>query len=152
MYIEVDEKSVNDYKQKVIEEIKAKGELPEPVCERKIVSIDFSKESTKDVVGHGYDSTVPTCWILEGLVMYLKKEEVEKMYEEICDISPAGSLVIVNTIEENPAAASSVADDVFVSKRGWTKESQIMFGDDEFNYGRYPKDMAPSKKMGFGIY
>lgn len=100
MYIEVDTKELNDYKQKVFEEVKAKGELPEQVCERNVVSIDFSKESTKDVASHGYDSAVPTCWVLEGLVMYLQVDSVETMYKEICDISADGSLVIVNVIYE----------------------------------------------------
>lgn len=75
MYIEVDSQSVNDSKSKVFEDLKAKGEFKdEPFCERKVISMDFSKESTKDLPTHGFSQEVPTCWILEGLIMYLTKE------------------------------------------------------------------------------
>lgn len=151
MYIEVDTKSVNDYKDKVLEEIKAKGELPELVCERQVVSIDFAKESTKDIANHGFDQTVPTCWILEGLVMYLDKDSVVKMYNEISDISPPGSLIMVNIMAGAPGASGDLADETFKA-RGWTKDDQVMFGDDGFNYGRYPEGKEPSKVVGFVIY
>lgn len=85
--------------------------------------------------------------------MYLDQDVVEKMYNEICDISADGSLVLVNIVNKSAVCASSeFADMVFVDKRGWTKESQIMFGDEAFNYGRYPKGMKPNIMFGFAIY
>jgi len=38
--------------------------------------MDFSKESVKDLSKYGYNNQTPTCWLLEGLVMYLKKDVV----------------------------------------------------------------------------
>jgi len=35
--------------------------------------MDFEKESTKDLTNHGFDKTIATCWVLEGLIMYLKE-------------------------------------------------------------------------------
>jgi methyltransferase (TIGR00027 family) len=96
-YVEVDALAVNEYKAKVLEEVKAASGLPEQVCERLVVSMDFKKESTKDLPTHGV-KMMPTCWVLEGLVMYLDDDSVKKLYEEICDLSPAGSLVIINII------------------------------------------------------
>ena len=40
-YTEVDTKPVNDLKNKVLDELKGKGELNDPFCERKTISMDF---------------------------------------------------------------------------------------------------------------
>lgn len=64
-------------KKKIYDQLTAQKKLPAPMCKRDVISMDFSKESTKDLVKHGFNQTIPTCWILEGLVMYLKKEENE---------------------------------------------------------------------------
>jgi O-methyltransferase involved in polyketide biosynthesis len=146
-YVEVDTKQVNDYKNKVLEEVKAKEGLPEQICERQVISMDFSKESTKDLPSHGFKE-MPTCWVLEGLVMYLEKDVVKKMYEEISDLSPAGSQVIINCMAHHPAAGSALAEEVF-GEKGWTKSNIFMFGDAEFNFGRYPEGMEPNAMMGF---
>ena len=37
-YIEVDTQPVNDHKNKILEDLKSKGELTDPKCERKIIS------------------------------------------------------------------------------------------------------------------
>lgn len=49
LYWEVDTASIMNYKQKILDNLKAKGELPEELCERKAVTMDFSK------------SPLPTC-------------------------------------------------------------------------------------------
>ena len=103
IYIEVDTKTVNDKKSKILEDLQAKGLLMKPMCERKIISIDFSKESTKDLPKHGFDQEIPTCWILEGLVMYLKKEDNVKLMDEMSELSAVGSYIIVNFAAKNPA-------------------------------------------------
>merc|ERR1712086_185088 len=89
------------------------------MCERQVISMDFAKESTKDLPTHGMKE-MPTCWVLEGLVMYLDVDSVTKLYTEICDLSPAGSLVMINVICAQPAASPATAEAVFLEK-GWTK-------------------------------
>merc|ERR1712226_619462 len=90
-YVEVDVETINNYKTKKLEELKA-----EPLCTRQVISMDFSKESTKDMPKHGFDPSLPTCWILEGLVMYLKQEEVTALLEEMTGLSAKGSYLILN--------------------------------------------------------
>ena len=82
---------MNNEKAKKLEEL---NEVPK--CQRLVISMDFKKESIKDLPNHGYQSTLPTCWILEGLVMYLKQTEVLKMLEELTGLSPKGSYIILN--------------------------------------------------------
>lgn len=57
--------------------------------------MDFNKESVKDLPKHGVDQSIPTCWILEGLIMYLEPTVVEKMLEEINELSSKNSYIII---------------------------------------------------------
>ena len=41
IYIEVDTKPVIDYKEKVFADLKSKGMLPETVCPRKVITMDY---------------------------------------------------------------------------------------------------------------
>jgi O-methyltransferase involved in polyketide biosynthesis len=45
---------------------------------------------------HGFKKDVPTYWILEGLVMYLQKDENEKLIKDISDLSCTGSSLLIN--------------------------------------------------------
>ena len=91
-YVEVDVESINTFKEKQL----AKAENAVPLCPRQVITMDFMKESTKDMPNHGYDQTLPTFWLLEGLIMYMTRETVVKMMNEIVDLSVKGSSVMVN--------------------------------------------------------
>ena len=108
--------------------------------------MDFSKESTKDLPTHGYDSSLPTCWILEGLVMYLKQEDTIKLLEEITGLSVKGSYMILNYLKEVDFMTTALQE------KGWTKEKQLCFGEGDFNYGRFPADKEPVTAMGFAFF
>ena len=115
--------------------------------------MDFSKESTKDLPTHGYDASLPTCWILEGLVMYLKKDEVVKLLEEITGLSVKGSYMILNYLNSPTIAASNIDYmSELLKQKGWTEEKVTCFGDANFNFGRFPKDREPVEAMGFAFY
>ena len=61
-YWEIDTGSILDYKQNVFNQLNAKGELPEELCERKPISMDFSNETIADLpLQYDYDSSIPTC-------------------------------------------------------------------------------------------
>ena len=116
--------------------------------------MDFKKESIKDMPSHGYDYRLPTCWILEGLVMYLSQSDVVKMLEEMTIFSPKGSHIILNYSNTPQGVASGGALDYmdnFLKEKGWTNEKVLKFGDDEFNYGRFFLD-EPTELMGFAFY
>merc|ERR1712046_128402 len=75
-YIEVDETAVVEFKNKSLDKLKAEGKISEPLCDRKVIPMDFKSESVKDLPTkcnegtQSFNQEVPTCWILEGLVMY----------------------------------------------------------------------------------
>ena len=115
--------------------------------------MDFSKESTKDLPTHGYDASLPTCWILEGLVMYLKKEDVIKLLEEITGLSVKGSYMILNYLNRPTGDASNIDHmGELLKQKGWTEEKVTCFGKPDFNFGRFPADKEPVDAMGFGFY
>jgi methyltransferase (TIGR00027 family) len=153
VYIEVDEAQVNDPKNKALEEI---GELPTLVCPRQSISLDFSKVTTKDVVNHGFDVSVPTLFLLEGLIMYLEESAVRRLYEDIDTLACGGSCVVVNvaqTSKEHHRAA--FADSIFLAKDGWTRAPSmplIMFGEAAFAFGRYPDGAEANENLGFVFY
>ena len=153
LYVECDAKEVNDYKNGVLDGLKEAGGLPEPHCKRAIISMDFKKESTADVPskGSGFNPSEPTCWILEGLVMYLEKEENIKLLTELSNLSAKDSFVILNFVANSPACNPDEHDKL-MAENGWEKQKRLMFGDAEFNFGKYPPNMEPSDRFGFSFY
>ena len=73
------------------------AELLEPIGNVTFVPIDFEKESLDLVLERaGHDATVPTCWIWEGVVMYLTRDAVRDTLAAIAKRSSGGSTLIVN--------------------------------------------------------
>ena len=61
------------------------------------VSIDFEREALATVLDRaGHDPSSPTCWIWEGVVMYLTREAMRSTLAGIADRSAGGSTLIVN--------------------------------------------------------
>ena len=150
-YTEVDVQSINDFKTKKIAESGAKAH-----CERSVISMDFSKESTKDLPTHGFDPALPTCWILEGLVMYLQEPEVAALLKELSDLSASGSYLILNYLN-NPAVKDPYApSDIkgmgpILKEKGWVNEKDLYFGQEGFNFGRFPEGIKQTAMENFGF-
>ena len=116
--------------------------------------MDFSKETVKDLPSHGVSflgGETVTCWLLEGLIMYLKKEENDKLFQEISDLSPSGSYLILNFMNGSPAASSDGAHAI-LTEAGWQREEILHFGEQGFNYGRFPEGKQPNACFGFSFY
>lgn len=61
------------------------------------VPIDFEREPLDSVLdAAGHDRASPTCWIWEGVVMYLTRAAVRTTLETIAERSAPGSTLIVN--------------------------------------------------------
>jgi methyltransferase (TIGR00027 family) len=73
------------------------GQLAEPTGIVNFVSIDFERESLDTVLTRaGHDATSPTCWIWEGVVMYLTRDAMHGTLEAIARRSARGSTLIIN--------------------------------------------------------
>ena len=73
------------------------AELPPAIGTVSFVSIDFERESLGSVLERaGHDRSSPTCWIWEGVVMYLTREAMRSTLAGIAKRSASGSTLIVN--------------------------------------------------------
>jgi methyltransferase (TIGR00027 family) len=88
---EVDHPATQGDKRKRIEE------LPSPKGILTFVSIDFERESLDAVLDRaGHDPSMRTCWIWEGVVMYLTRDAMQATLAGIARRSASGSTLIVN--------------------------------------------------------
>jgi len=72
-------------------------DLPPAMTTVEFVPIDFERESLDSVLDRaGHDRTVPTCWIWEGVVMYLTFGATRTTLDDIGARSASGSTLIVN--------------------------------------------------------
>ena len=73
------------------------SELPPATGLVSFVSIDFERESLGAVLDRaGHDRSSPTCWIWEGVVMYLTHDAMRATLAGIARQSAPGSTLIVN--------------------------------------------------------
>jgi methyltransferase (TIGR00027 family) len=73
------------------------SQLPPATGLVSFVSIDFERESLGDVLDRaGHDRSSPTCWIWEGVVMYLTHDAMRATLAGIARQSAPGSTLIVN--------------------------------------------------------
>lgn len=73
------------------------AELPPPIGTVNFVSIDFERESLGAVLDcAGHDRASPTCWLWEGVVMYLTREAMRSTLADVAHRSAPGSTLIVN--------------------------------------------------------
>lgn len=73
------------------------SELPPTRAVVSFVSIDFERESLASVLEcAGHNPSSPTCWIWEGVVMYLTRDAMRATLADIAGSSAPGSTLIVN--------------------------------------------------------
>jgi methyltransferase (TIGR00027 family) len=72
-------------------------ELPPAIGAVSFVPTDFEKESITEVLPRaGHDPAVPTCWIWEGVVMYLTRDAMRATLADIASLSAPRSTLIIN--------------------------------------------------------
>jgi len=71
--------------------------LPAAIAEVSFVPTNFERDALNDVLARaGHDATRPTCWIWEGVVMYLTHQTMLTTLANISSRSATGSTLIVN--------------------------------------------------------
>jgi methyltransferase (TIGR00027 family) len=77
-------------------------ELPPAIGDVTFVPMDFEKSSLGAALTRaGQDPALPTCWIWEGVVMYLTRDAMRATLKSIAERSAPGSTLIVNYHAEN---------------------------------------------------
>ena len=90
---EIDQPKVLEYKSATL----AQHDV-EPSAQRREVPIDLRFDWPKALRDAGFDASVATAWLAEGLLMYLPADAQDRLFEQITDLSAAGSRVAVETV------------------------------------------------------
>ena len=83
---EIDQPSVIEFKTRVLADAGAAAAV-----ERRTVGIDLRDDWSKALRESGFDPSVPTAWIAEGLLIYLPPEAQDRLLDDITALSAPGS-------------------------------------------------------------
>ncbi len=92
---EVDQPEVIDFKSKTLADLGA-----QPKAHRRAVAIDLRDDWPKALRDNGFNSTQPTAWIAEGLLIYLPSAAQDLLFDRIDDLSAPGSRVATEHIPD----------------------------------------------------
>ncbi|MFK0291808.1 SAM-dependent methyltransferase [Streptomyces sp. NPDC090442] len=150
---EIDQPLVLDFKLRVLREAEA-----EPRCDHRPTGIDLRDDWAAALQGAGFDPTLPTAWLAEGLMPYLPPEAEENLLHQVHRLSAPGSYFAAEyfsdmgtvltdpMMERNVLALGLELGDLLHSDRrpspaerlaeqGW--QTQVVTGPDKANtYGR----------------
>jgi methyltransferase (TIGR00027 family) len=85
---ELDQPEVIDFKTRTLAELGAK-----PAARLRTVAIDLRKDWPSALQAAGFDTTQPTAWIAEGLLVYLPPEAQDRLFDHIAALSVPGSRI-----------------------------------------------------------
>ena len=144
-YFELDLPQVVSTKAEIIRGIGARA-----LCPLVTLSVDLNGEkgSIKSaLLAAGFDPSVPTLLIAEGLSMYLSHSANRSMFEEMSGLCACGSELLVGFIDDSedllprgiPFTIGPNEMKDLMTETGWRSPTISIFGDAELSYGRYPK-------------
>ena len=90
---ELDQPKVLEYKAATLDQHGA-----EPVAVRREVPIDLRFDWPKALREAGFDTSVPTAWLAEGLLMYLPADAQDRLFERVTELSAPGSRIAAETV------------------------------------------------------
>lgn len=89
---EVDQPAVIGFKDEVLDEVGAR-----PSATRVSVACDLRDDWLAALRGAGFADDVPTFWLAEGLLPYLRPADQERLLTTITSVAPAGSVLQLDT-------------------------------------------------------
>ena len=149
---EVDQSAVLDYKARVLQNVS-------PRCQLRLVPGDLADPSSAwvtELFNAGYQNCTPTVWVMEGVVMYLKPEEVHALLKTLSSLSATESILGMDCVKAGSVQAGRRAQkrdrgrvirhwqfgddnpDDLLACYGW---SPLVYQPQEIEngYGRYPQ-------------
>jgi methyltransferase (TIGR00027 family) len=90
---EIDQPKVLEYKTATLDQ---HGVSPNAV--RRAVPMDLRFDWPNALREAGFDADVPTAWLAEGLLMYLPADAQDRLFEQISELSAAGSQIAAETM------------------------------------------------------
>ncbi len=72
-----------------------------PTAERREVAIDLRQDWPAALKDAGFDPARPTAWLAEGLLMYLPADAQDRLFDQIGELSAAGSRISVEAVRHH---------------------------------------------------
>lgn len=85
---EIDQPQVIDFKTTTLADLGA-----EPAATRRTIPIDLRSDWPAALREAGLDTTAPTAWLAEGLLIYLPPEAQDRLFDDITTLSVPGSTI-----------------------------------------------------------
>ncbi|CQD15778.1 methyltransferase, putative, family protein [Mycobacterium lentiflavum] len=85
---EIDQPGVIDFKTRTLADLGA-----QPPAERRTVAIDLREDWPAALVEAGLDTSKPTAWSAEGLLVYLPPEAQDRLFDNVAALSGPGSRI-----------------------------------------------------------
>jgi methyltransferase (TIGR00027 family) len=95
---EVDQPSVIEFKTTTLAGLGAT-----PTADRRAIGIDLREDWPTALCDNGFDTTQPTAWIAEGLLVYLPPQAQDRLFDNIKELSAPGSRVACESIPDTTA-------------------------------------------------
>ena len=73
------------------------------VAQRREVPVDLRFDWPKALRDAGFDASVPTAWLAEGLLMYLPGDAQDRLFERVSELSAAGSRIAAEAVGRHSA-------------------------------------------------
>jgi methyltransferase (TIGR00027 family) len=71
--------------------------FPRPIADVVFTPVDFERDSLQSALENaGHDASLATCWIWEGVVMYLTRDAMRATLRQLSARSAKGSVLIIN--------------------------------------------------------
>lgn len=85
---EVDKPGMHEFKEQVLRE-----QQIEPRCQRRTVANDLRDDWLSGLIDQGFDPSVPTVWLAEGLMAYLSRDDENRLLDSVQAVCSDGSRV-----------------------------------------------------------
>ena len=92
---EVDQPEVIEFKTRTLADLGAQAK-----ADRRAVAIDLRDDWPKALLDNGFDPSVPTAWIAEGLLIYLPSDAQDLLFDRIDALSAPGSRLATEHIPD----------------------------------------------------
>jgi len=111
---EIDQPQVIEFKSATMASIGASA-----AAEHRTVGIDLREDWPNALRASGFDVNQPTAWSAEGLLVYLRPEAQDQLFDDITELSAPGSRLAT---EYHPDAAASIGARLRDMKGQWGSE------------------------------
>lgn len=106
---EIDQPQVLEFKTKTLADLGA-----EPAATWHTVAADLRTDWPTPLQAAGFDSSAPTAWLAEGLLIYLKPQSQDRLFDSITALSSPGSMVatefVCSIVDFEAERAKTISD------------------------------------------